>query len=82
MQYWLHWTSICHLANNLPCAHQQRNAIDTTLKKECEAGRILGPFQTPPLKNFCTSGLGVIPKNDGSWYIVYHLSAPDGHSIK
>ena len=44
-----------HLANNLPSAHQQPNAIDTTLKKDCKAGHILGPFQTPPLKNFRTS---------------------------
>ena len=64
-----------HLTNNLPSAHQQPKAIDATLKKECEAGRILGPFQTPPLKNFRTSGLGVIPKHDGGWHIIYHLSA-------
>ena len=70
-----------HLANNLPSAHQQPNAIDATLKKECEAGHFLGPFQTPPLKIFRTSGLGVIPKHDGGWCIIYHLSPPDGRSI-
>ena len=54
--------------------------IDATLQKECEAGRILGSFP-PPLPNFCTSGLGLVPKYDGGWRIIYHLSAPTTHSI-
>ena len=30
------------------------------------------------MENFRTSGLGVIPKHEGGWHIIYHLSAPDG----
>ena len=37
-----------HQANNLLSAHQQATVIDATLQKECEVGRILEPFQTPP----------------------------------
>ena len=70
-----------HQANNLPSAHQQPNAIVATLKKECKAGRVLGPYRIPPLKNFCTSGLGVLPKHDRGWRVIYHLSATDGRSI-
>ena len=44
-------------------------------------GRILGPFQTPPLPNFRTSGLGLVPKHDGGWRIIYHLSASAGQSV-
>ena len=55
--------------------------IDTTLQKECEAGRILGPFQSPPLSHFRTSGLGLVPKHDRGWHVIYNLSAPAGHSI-
>ena len=44
-------------------------------------GRILGPFLILPLHNFCTSGLGLVPKHDGGWRIIYHLSAPVGFSI-
>ena len=54
-------------------AHQQPSAIDATLKKECEAGRILGHFQTPPLENFHTSRLCVIPKHDRGWHIIPSL---------
>ena len=74
-------SQFAHLAKNLPFAFQQPSVIDATLQKECEAGRILGPFPTPPLPNFRTSGLGLVPKHDGGWHIIYHLSAPTTHSI-
>ena len=70
-----------HLAKNLPTAYQQPDVIDATLQRECEAGRILGPFISQPLPNFRSSGLGLIPKHDGGWQIIYHLSAPQGSSI-
>ena len=70
--------SVAHLAKNLPTAYQQP---DATLQRECEAGRILGSFISQPLPNFCSSGLGLIPKHDGGWRIIYHLSAPRGSSI-
>ena len=47
--------------------YQQASVIDTTLEKECEAGCILGPFQTPPLE---ASVLGVVPKHDRGWHII------------
>ena len=46
-----------------------------------EAGHILGPFDNPPLPNLWCSGLGTVPKHDGGWRIIYHLSAPPGISI-
>ena len=70
-----------YLAKNLASASQQPEVIDTTLAKKCELGRILGPFENPPLPNFCTSGLGLVPKHDGGWRIIYHLSAPPNSSI-
>ena len=33
------------------------------------------------LQNFRSSGLGLVPKHDGGWRIIYHLSAPALHSI-
>ena len=70
-----------YFATNLQSASQQPKVIDTTLTEECKAGRILGPFQHPPLRNFHTSGLGLVPKHDGGWRIIYHLSAPQNFSI-
>ena len=40
-----------------------------------------GHSQTPLFHPFHCSGLGVVPKQDGSWRIITHLSAPDGTSI-
>lgn len=65
-----------YLAPNLQSASQQPEVIDATLRDECEAGRILGPFDQPPLLNFRTLGLGLVPKHNGGWRIIYHLSAP------
>jgi len=68
-------------ANNLVSAYQHPTVIDATLEKECQLGRILGQFQAPPLPNFRTLGLGLVPKHDGGWRIIYHLSAPPYISI-
>ena len=68
-------------AKHLSSALQLANIIDENLKKETEAGHILGPFHTPPLPNLRCSGLGTIPKHDGGWRLIYHLSAPAGSSI-
>ena len=70
-----------HLASNLESASQQPQVIDATLKDECAAGRILGPFDRPPLPNFRTSDLGLVPKHDGGWRVIYHLSAPHAQSV-
>ena len=70
-----------HLARNLPTAYQKPDVIDATLQRECKAGRILGPFTSPPLPNFRSSGLGLIPKHDEGWRMIYHLFAPHDYSI-
>ena len=66
---------------NLISAYQQPKVIDKALKKECEMGCILGPFESLPIPNFSSSGLGLVPKQDGGWLTIYHLSAPPNSSI-
>ena len=70
-----------HIASHLPTAHTHPNVIDNALAKECSAGRIAGPFPSPPLPSLRCSGLGVVPKKDGTWRVIYHLSAPHSRSI-
>jgi len=67
-----------HVSSNLPSASQQPDILDTNISL---AGHILGPFQSPPLPNFRCSGLGLVPKHDGGWRAIYHLSAPHDSSI-
>jgi len=70
-----------YFASNLQSASQQPEVIDVTLKEYCSAGKILGPFDQPPLSKFHTSGLGLVPKHDGGWWTIYHQSVPFAHSI-
>ena len=68
-------------ARNLLSARKHPEAIDSELAKERAAGRILGPFQSPPMPHLHCSVLGAVPKKDGRWRMILHLSAPAGHSI-
>ena len=70
-----------HSSNHLPSAFQHPTVIDSNLASECEARCILGPFHSSPLPNLHCSGLGLVPKHDGGWRAIYHLSAPHGSSI-
>ena len=68
-------------AKHLSSALQHPDIIDNSLKKEVETGCTLGPFNHPPLPNLWCSGLDAVPKHNGGWQIIYHLSAPPGLSI-
>ena len=70
-----------HCSKNLPSAYQQPLILDNALAQECNTGRILGPFDNPPLPDFRYSGLGLVSKHDGGWCTIYHFSAPHGNSI-
>ena len=39
------------------------------------------PFSHPPFSPFHCAGLGVVPKQDRTWRVITHLSAPAGLSI-
>ena len=67
-----------YVSSNLPSAAQHSHIITMELAKEVEAGRVLGPFATPPMTTFRSSGLGAIPKKNG---MILHLSAPCGSSV-
>jgi len=48
---------------------------------ELQAGRVAGPYSSPPFPHFVSSPLGAVPKPDGSWRIIHNLSAPLDSSI-
>ena len=68
-------------ARNLSSAFQHTQITDREIHKECQAGRVQGPFTNPPLQNLKCSGVGVVPKKNGKWRMIHHLSAPTGQSI-
>ena len=58
--------------------HMHPQIIATELHKECTEGRILGRFKSRPLENLKCFGVGVVPKKNGKWCMIQHLSAPTG----
>ena len=69
------------VAPNLHSASVYPHIVDEALEKEIQANRIAGPYPFPPFHNLRCSGLGVVPKKDGGWRLIYHLSAPTNQSI-
>ena len=69
------------IAPNLHSSLKHPQAIDREIQKECEAGRLLGPFPLPPIQHLKCSGVGAVPKKNGKWRMIYHLSAPAGSSV-
>ena len=67
---------------NLRSALDLPGVTSAKLQKECDAGRIVGPFTTPPFSNFHTSPIGLVPKKDPSEFrLIHHLSYPKGSSV-
>ena len=54
---------------NLPSAYEHPTVVDDA------------PFSSPPFDNLHCSGVGIVPKKDGGWRLINHLSAPNGLSI-
>ena len=59
-------------AKNLRSSHIHPEA---ELSKELTAGCIAGPYLVSPFRNTRCSGLGAVPKKNGKWRMIMHLSA-------
>ena len=69
-------------ARNLRSVLENPAAVDAKLQKELGAGRLAGPFISPPFKNFRVSPLGLVPKKQpGEFRMIHHLSFPKGTSV-
>ena len=64
--------------SNLKCALSHSDIIAAKIRKECDVGRLVGPFTTSPFRNFRTSPLSLVPKEDPNEYgLIHHLSFPE-----
>ena len=71
-----------HFSGNLVSAINNPEIVDNKLAKEIHAGRIIGPFDQPPLDNLRVPPLGVIPKKQpGEFRMIQHLSFAQGGSV-
>ncbi|XP_052780604.1 uncharacterized protein LOC128217487 [Mya arenaria] len=63
-------------AKNLRSAKLRPSVVFDKLEKEILEGRMAGPFISPPFKNLRISPIGLVPKSDGGWRLITHLSYP------
>ena len=67
--------------SNLSSALLQPVFVSAHLRECIERGETAGPFSEPPLPNFVTSPIGLVPKKNGKFRLIHHLSAPAGESV-
>ena len=67
--------------NNLKSARDHRAEVEFSLLREVSRGHSVGPFPSPPFRNFHCSPLGAVPKSDNSYRLILDLSSPRGFSI-
>ena len=58
------------VATNLRSASDHTEVIDEALQKELANNHMAGPYTNPPYPNLRCSGVGVVPKKDGSWRLI------------
>ena len=67
---------------NLKSAIDNPVLVQEKIDKEISAGRVEGPFLTPPFSTFRVSPLGIVPKKEpGQFRMIHHLSHPKGESV-
>ena len=67
---------------NLQSALHSPDVAFAKLKKEIDAGRVVGPFNAPPFPILRTSPIGIIPKKTPNEFrLIHHLSYPKGSSV-
>ena len=70
------------LSKNLKSASSHPEVLFDNILSELKAKRVVGPFFVPPLPNFRTSPIGVVPKKDSAKFrTITDLSSPRGTSV-
>ena len=68
-------------SRNLPTAFANPDIVSSNLATEVSLGRMAGPFDSPPFKNFQVSPTGLVPKkNSNKLRTIFHLSYPKSGS--
>lgn len=68
-------------AGNLKSARLNSAILKQKIEKEVACGRFAGPFKVSPIENLRVSPVGLVPKADGDWRLITHLSYPKGCSV-
>ena len=68
-------------SENLKSVLQYPDKTKEKILNELKLGRIAGPFKTKPIANLKISPIGIIPKTEGLWRLITHLSYPENKSV-
>lgn len=68
-------------SKNLPSLGKQYSVAEQKIDREISLGRVAGPFKQPPFPTLQVSPLGLVPKKDGDYRLIHHLSYPEAASI-
>ena len=68
-------------SSNLKSALQLPKIFKEKLMKEVILCRIAGPCRHPPFPTLQVSPMGLVPKKDGDFRLIQHLSYPENNSI-
>ena len=69
------------VCDNLKSAKDNPSVLKAKILEEVAKGRIAGPFATPPIPNLHFSSVGLVPKRDGKFRLIHHLSFPNESSV-
>ena len=69
------------ICGNLSSSTADPESLIKDLAKQVAAGRIQRVPKPTPTERFICSPLGLVPKADGTWRRIHHLSAPVGNSV-
>ena len=76
-----HGTIKPFVCDNLKSFRLNPDVAKDKIDNELKLNRIAGPFKSPPFSNFHQSPLGLVPKRDGKFRLIHHLSYPAGESV-
>lgn len=69
-------------SKNIKSALEHPEIVLKKLEKELAAGRIAGPFVSPPFATLRVSPIGLVPKKEANDFrLIHHLSYPAGLSV-
>lgn len=70
-------------SKNLKSASDHPEIIKEKIEEEVKAGRVAGPFEFSnlPIQTLRVSPIGLVPKKNGKFRMIHHLSHPKGNSL-
>ena len=72
-------------ASRFACNHKSAiilsSVVQDKLEQEIARGRVAGPFQHTPIPNPIVSPLGLVPKENDEYKLIFDLSFPINNSI-